>query len=250
MFDWQTYEELSVLEDVLDAALARGETLDQVNEHGSTPLHVAAREDKEGALVGRLLAAGAPVNAVDGSSKTPLHVATIKAGPVSLKVLEKLLQGGADVEKTDSLRQTALHCAAFHCRGGMVRRLLAAGAVVNAASFDGKRPLHMAANGEWAEETLKALLEAGATVDQPDDRGMTPLFVAVRQGFEANARLLLQAGAAPGAMAHSVISGGNTPLLVAEQRDALYQTEESAALLAMLRDPQVVRVAGGDGVLV
>ena len=65
---------------------------------------------------------------------------------------------------------------------------------VDEAEDDGCTPLYVAAcTGQDA--VVQLLVQAGVAVDQTDDDGRTPLFVAAYNGQEAVVRLLLQAGA-------------------------------------------------------
>ena len=74
----------------------------------------------------------------------------------------------------------------------MVRRLIAAGADVNAATREGATPLHWAGRFR-VEAAVPLLLAAGARVDARDEDGATPLFFAGAQ----MATLLIAAGADP-----------------------------------------------------
>lgn len=85
----------------------------------------------------------------------------------------------------------------------MVRRLIAAGADVNAATRDGATPLHWAGRFQF-DDAVPLLLKAGARVDARDENGATPLFFS----SPVSARLLIAAGADPLARDRE----GNVPL--------------------------------------
>lgn len=90
---------------------------------------------------------------------------------------------------------TVLLCSAA-ADGDVValRRLLEAGADVNAADYDGRSPVHLAAtHGQL--EAVEVLVDHGARLDVADREGSTPLGEAVRHGHDAVARLLERRGA-------------------------------------------------------
>jgi hypothetical protein len=75
-----------------------------------------------------------------------------------------------------------------------VRAVLQAGAAVDQVFTDGATPLFVACqNGH--EACVWAVLQAGAAVDQAKNDGATPLFVACQNGHEVCVRAVLQAGA-------------------------------------------------------
>lgn len=73
----------------------------------------------------------------------------------------------------------------------IVQLLLEAGAKVEAAMIDGRRPLHYAAYADRVE-TTQLLLAAGADPNAADEDGHTPLHAAVREGICEVAQLLLK----------------------------------------------------------
>lgn len=108
---------------------------------------------------------------------------------------------------TDADGRTALHYAAADGDVRVVERLLDAGADPNAPDRNGWTPLHFAAQAS-AADAVAALLRAGATTEPRDQFGNTPLWRAV---FASRGRgdvigLLRSAGADPHAQNHSGIS--------------------------------------------
>jgi ankyrin repeat protein len=116
---------------------------------------------------------------------------------------------------------TPLHLAAAGLRFGAARALLAVGAPVNAVNRRGATPLLYACDPRplsptWDPGTQRRIIDllvsAGATVDQPDRGGVTPLHRAVRARSPAAVAALLSAGADPHA---TTGQAGSTPLHLA-----------------------------------
>jgi len=108
-----------------------------------------------------------------------------------------------------------LHLAAA-CGGeggdAVVALLLERGADVNAATKNGKTPLHEAA-GEGHAETVCLLLERGAALEARNSAGWSALHWAANAGHVDAARALLQRGAEVNART----KGGKTPLAYARE---------------------------------
>ena len=76
----------------------------------------------------------------------------------------------------------------------MVQLLITNGANVNQADNFGKSPLYIAAN-QGKEDVVALLLKSGADVNQVDKDGISPLWVACNNGKEAAVVVLLDNGA-------------------------------------------------------
>lgn len=218
-----------------------GADVDAANALGATPLWLAARNGDAG-IVERLLAAGADPDVRLRMGETPLMSAA-RAG--SLPVVDLLLDRGADVDAAEYERgQTALMWAAAQGHAGVVRRLVARGADLHARTrvweqlentagntntsgnfrmrHGGSTALLFAArNGD--PETARALIAAGADVDDTAASGASALVIAAHSGHGALAVELLEEGADPNAA-----GAGYTALHAAALRS---QADLAAALL-------------------
>ena len=194
-------------------------------------LHAAAHRG-DAAEIRKLASQGASVDARDPYGRTPLHVATYarrreairvlvqaKANPGALEndrydavtiasvandeeTLRLLLSLGASAKLVTSRYDgTALIAAAHLGHAGVVRQLIAAGApldhvnnlkwtaVIEAVVLGDGGPRH--------QDTLRALIDAGASVDIPDGRGRTPLMLARERGYGEMIEMLERAAKAP-----------------------------------------------------
>ena len=116
---------------------------------------------------------------------------------------------------------TDLHWAALEGDVAEVKRLLAAGADVDATEtvHGGERALHWAAHG-GGSGVVRALIAAGASLEAQDADGETALFNAVRSQSDGNyfaLMALLSAGADPNARRGESESGSLSLLHVAVQ---------------------------------
>ena len=220
---WAVYR---VDRELVEALLARGARPDVVNDYGSSPLAEAVNVADVG-LVDLLLEAGADANVANQDGQTPLMLAA-RTGAVA--VAERLVASGADVNRREAYReQSAVMWAASQGHAEMVRFLVSRGAdlSVRAAATDwpsqisseprvqyrpsgGLTPLLYAARAGCLD-CVVAMVEAGADVDRPNPDGMTPMMVALDNGYPEVAQYLLDRGANP----HTWDWWGRTPLYVA-----------------------------------
>jgi ankyrin repeat protein len=125
----------------------------------------------------------------DRAGRTPLHYAVID-DPVGLDYTAAQTDPWIKAENARSGREFRI---------GNTLRLLAEGADVNAADFDGLTPLHAAASADSAN-VVEVLLEFGAQVNATSGDGITPTYNAVRNTSPAGLeilQLLLENGADP-----------------------------------------------------
>lgn len=203
----------------------------------TTPL-VDAAKSGDAAAVKTLLAGGADVNAPAADGVTALHWA-VYADDEALT--NALLEAGARADVANDLAVTPLHLAAANGNARIVQALIGRGAKVDAASEAGVTPLMEAARVGSAE-AVRALIARGADVNAREtSRGQTALMWAAARGHAATVRILAGAGADVHARsqtrrltamldrgprrtvktsmqdAHTIETGGMTPLLFAAQ---------------------------------
>ena len=189
-----------------------------LDDDGESPLHPAARYGKPGTItiVSALVNAGADVNARNLSGETPLHAAWRHDSPL---VIGKLLELGADPEAEDDRGRIA----GPTCDWGdydffrdapveSVRGCVEVGTPIDSRDRVGRPLLHrlggsLFSRGDVTIAIASLLLEAGADVNERDDRGSTPLHYAAG-GTSDFVAALLEAGADVNARS----SFGDTPL--------------------------------------
>ena len=126
----------------------------------STPLHEAASFGSL-AVVEALLAAGADPRKEDDDDHTPLHrAARYNRNPA---MIEALLAAGLDLEARDDEGRTPLYLAAQYNRNpAVIEAFLAAGANLEARNEDGDSPLQIATEENDNAAVREVLLAAGA----------------------------------------------------------------------------------------
>ena len=193
------------------------------NLAGKTALHEAARTGNL-PFVRSLLAAGADINASDEAGKTALtdaiqanRMETVKylldrgASPVmqdmfgrnalheavessTPEIIVMLRNAGANPMSRDSWGKTPLSLA-FRKSGDTVMAVI--GSNMNLVDSDGNTPLHIAVTERASDDVLKALIAAHFPVNNRNRTGSTALLLAVKEGSESAARILLASGADP-----------------------------------------------------
>jgi uncharacterized protein len=161
------------------------------DEHGFTPLHLAAACGNKN-MVEFLLTTKAEVNAKDNAGSAPLHQAVAARGG-HINIVKILLAHGADINGADRQGLTPLHYATLADNQDAVRLLINHGANTNAKDNKvGDTPLILAA-GKGYKEVAELLLAHGADVNLADNKG-TPLTWAIQTGHPDIADVLRQHG--------------------------------------------------------
>lgn len=163
---------------------------------GRTPLHVATFARQRDAIRA-LVRAGANINLLENDRYDAVTIAAVADDEETLRVLLSL--GASAKQVTSRYDGTALIAAAHLGHDGVVRQLIAAG-----APLDHVNNLHWTAvieaivlgnGGARHQASLKALIDAGASLQLTDRSGATPLQLARARGYGAMVRMLEQAGA-------------------------------------------------------
>lgn len=152
--------------------------------------------------VRRLIREGAdPNKAEELSMMTPLMSVETAA------LAEALVEAGASVEARDRLGRTPLHYAVRMREAEQIIALLgrhSADANAHAAGGKGATPLITVVEAFFEDldqkrcaQLVRLLVQAGARIDEPDDRGDTPLALAAVNNFPELVTLLLELGANP-----------------------------------------------------
>jgi ankyrin repeat protein len=192
------------------------------------------------------------INAPGEGGLTPLHRA---ARDGKSRLIQFLLENGAQANRKDNSGWTPLHHAVFHAYLEAAELLIAAGAEVNARDKVNGTPLHSAA---WQGFTAlgKLLLENGAETDAVKQRfsggpvpmNGTPLVLALEQEHFPFAQLLLDHGVdinfGPGgtALQHATQAGKISTMKWLLERGADPDAGRATPLVSGIRNPEMVAI--------
>jgi ankyrin repeat protein len=121
----------------------------------------------------------------------PVHLVAYKGYP---RMLQFLLDQKCEASiSTSIIKRQAIHYAALKHQMACLRKLLNAGAEVNARDTFGNSPCHYAAE-DGNCDILRELISRGADVNMRDITWKTPLMKATRNGKARVTEMLLKAG--------------------------------------------------------
>ncbi len=182
--------------DMASLLIQAGADVDAANDYGVTPLSLACENQYE-ALVNRLLEGGADPNMALWTGETPLMTCS-RTG--SAEAVKALLAAGANSNARETQKgQTALMWAAANKHPEVTRALIAAGADILARSNVETLPEPFVAPCTPDDPCLTSRTEGNTypdTIHFPKTAGgFTPLLFAAQQGDIESGRALLAAGA-------------------------------------------------------
>jgi ankyrin repeat protein len=207
--------------------------LNAADKNGNTALMTAARRGDE-SVVTALVESGADVNYLVPSNEGPatalqavLDAADFKEE--NLRIVQYLLQHGANVTAKNRLGLTPLLFAADRGRTDAAKALLESGADVHTTDLQGRFALLTAAckGYSWF---VQLLVEKGANLNMVLPNGQTALMCAAREGYGDTVKTLLERGALINAKA----AEGATALTEATRTGSI---EVATLLLAQGADP-------------
>lgn len=188
-----------------------GVDVNQPSLDGKTPLHVSAenRDDLYGRNTYFLLQMGADPRIKDNFGRTPLLCAALESCVEHARQLYD--DKRTDINACDDFGTTALMIASERGAIGMVRDLLnnPAKPDPNASNIHGHTPLSLA----FSEEICDELIKAGAKINHLNEKGESPLYIAVRIGKERTVQFLLDRGADVNVESKLAISPLNSAVL-------------------------------------
>ncbi|CAM8959602.1 unnamed protein product [Rhodiola kirilowii] len=177
--------------EVLERSEPSWKTVDSVDSHGQSLLHLAVSQSRPD-LVQLLLEFDPDVNCHNRSGSSPLETA---ASVGDALIVELLLAHRAESERSITSQMGPIHLAAGGGHVEVLRLLLLKGANVNSLTKDGNTALHLAVR-ERKRDCARLLLASGIGPEfQNINEGETALHIASGLGDEHMVKLLLQKGA-------------------------------------------------------
>jgi ankyrin repeat protein len=174
--------------------IASGQSLNQVDTFGNTPLIWAVRCHDE-QIVQHLVSSGADVNFRNEYGNSPLMVALIhKNQALNNTIVNFLVAKGAAVNLVNKSCNTPLIEAICNHRTDVVQQLVTAGADVNFADDKQNTPLHWSIFKNRLR-VLRDLIQKGANVNIQNCHGLSPFHLAFKMNHSPIVSELIKNGA-------------------------------------------------------
>ncbi|CAJ1099281.1 E3 ubiquitin-protein ligase MIB2-like isoform X1 [Octopus vulgaris] len=164
--------------EVVELLLSRGSDINGKDYYGSTPLHLAAANDRRDGVAFLLKQTDVEVNPRDEDGRTPLHVACWRG---NLHTVELLLgHNGIDANVVDNNGDTPLHVAVRGQRYNIVSKMLSKDSVqLDIKNHQKVTPLQLAVSIGHLE-MVHQLIAKGADVNVVNNEGNNCLHLAVK----------------------------------------------------------------------
>ena len=179
---------------ILQAIIDHDAHVNATNKRGHSALMMASVKGNIDA-VNVLLKAGADPDITDANGNTCIHLSMYEVW--KRKVLQTLIDHGANVNATDKDCQTALVVASDKGNTDAINVLLTAGADPNIADANGNTCLHFAVHQGCNKEVVQMIIDHGAHVNIANKNGLTALMIACERGNIDVINVLLEAGSDP-----------------------------------------------------
>lgn len=184
-------------------------------------LYENGHTDSADRIVLWLLGAGANSAVIDETVKHNILFSLIKrdANETDFASLNLLIENGVDIEAKDNCDTPLLAVARSNftkSASALVRKLVQAGADVNAKDDDGNTALLLVARNnftEYAPEMIKELIRAGADVDAREKNGWTALMCVSHNNYTEYASIIIRELAHAKANINALTQKGNTALM-------------------------------------
>lgn len=178
---------------IVENLIKMGISVNNSNETGYTPLHIAAGNNNL-EMLDILLKAGAEIDAANGMKCTALHISLFEQNKeAALFLLDK----GANPVAKDDFGNTCLHIASGNGDIEILQKMVSLNANINVRSEGGVTPLHYAVSAISTNDclaTVKFFLDNGADIHAVDDDGCNVLFNAAYKGNVELLEFLLSKG--------------------------------------------------------
>ncbi|MEG6509045.1 quinoprotein dehydrogenase-associated putative ABC transporter substrate-binding protein [Methyloligella sp. 2.7D] len=233
--------------------LTKGAKIDQLDNNGSAPIHIAANA-KDAGMVEFLIEQGADPDLPDDTGMTPLIYSLLRD---DVKTAQVLIDAGADLDKTSPQGYSPLALAIEEGRYEAAKALIEAGAAIDTPVGDQKLTPLMIASAKMrpAEGAIflpdstrpidlaRMLIKKGADVNATSSTGATPLMIAAARDNAPVIGLLLQSGADP----EMKNDQGQTALDIAKMNDAQSAAQAITVLGRALSNTKRAQTESGAG---